>query len=160
MALTSLVSPSEMTLDSIPFLRLLQEEGLRPHTYSGDTHANLSRLLEHLSWLIRKSAGDRDERAKIRDLNPLTPPQSNLQIINKGTNCRQQIVILGSHVAWSDLFLLSVMSWSWFLPWWIIDSGVKPEGMCGNNVIFYVYYTLRFHPPVKFFPVCQLFRTQ
>jgi len=29
------------------------------HTYPGDTHANLSRLLAKLSWLTRKSAGDR-----------------------------------------------------------------------------------------------------
>jgi hypothetical protein len=35
------------------FLRLLEEEGLRPNTYPGDTHANLSRLLANLSWLIR-----------------------------------------------------------------------------------------------------------
>ena len=33
--------------------------GGHAHTTPGDTHANLSRLLANLSWLIRKSAGDR-----------------------------------------------------------------------------------------------------
>ena len=43
--------------------------GLRAHTYPGETHANLSRLLANLSRLIRKSAGDHpDKRAKIRGL--------------------------------------------------------------------------------------------
>jgi len=55
-----------MTLqDSAIFLRLLKEEGLC-HTYPGDTHANFSRLLANLSWLIRKSAGDRPKSRRRR----------------------------------------------------------------------------------------------
>jgi hypothetical protein len=57
------MSHSPMTLQIQFLLSLsLKEEGWVPHTlythYPVDTHANLSRLIANLSWLIRKSAGN------------------------------------------------------------------------------------------------------
>ncbi len=43
------------TSDSI-FLSYIKTEG---HTHTLVNHGNLSRLLANLSWLVRKSAGDR-----------------------------------------------------------------------------------------------------
>ena len=64
-----------------------------------------------------------------------------------------------SHVTWSDLFLLSVtgMSWSWCLPWWIIDSEVK--GLCGNNVISCLL-RIAISFSSKDVPVCFVFSTK
>ncbi len=50
------VSPSEMNFQIRFFLRLWKRKDCDAHP--GDTHANLSRLLANLSWLIRKLAGD------------------------------------------------------------------------------------------------------
>jgi hypothetical protein len=57
--------------DSIFFFSVsLKEEGWDPRQYTGDTHANLNQIIEILSWLIRKSAGDRpDKMAMFTTLN-------------------------------------------------------------------------------------------
>ena len=54
------------------FQRIMRKDCVHAHWNPGDTHAYLSRLSANLSWLIRKSAGDRplDERTKIRGLPP------------------------------------------------------------------------------------------
>jgi hypothetical protein len=53
------ISSVALRLDDFRIFVSLKEEGLRPHAHPGHTHANLSRLLANLSWLKRKSAGDR-----------------------------------------------------------------------------------------------------
>ena len=54
---THYVALRDDSSDSI-FLLLIKKKRLR-HTCPCDTYANLTRLLANLSWLIRKSAGDR-----------------------------------------------------------------------------------------------------